>query len=467
MKDVKVGPMMYRTASGWRLGARVRAANAPKGAPGTLKWKRIEDGDHATDLPKLKRLRDAWKVEAQQIVDGVPAGPVAPKGTIAADLVIYQRLPQYVAKDDAYKEEFGMHLKTLIARLETRGETPGPERPRLTIEMQEWQVILGQLLQERKWAADTFNKWLGSLKVFYNGLADPNKAEPNPVSKIKRFTGPRAEAKNIDYKVIVRILHRLAPTARTKNKMSFQTEQLVCRLSKEGVSNVKLATVAGVSETAVRKLLRRGPKDKARETEVIEHALWVQAFTGIRPVQWDMLKPTDFDAEARVVKVTASKKGDRTFPKELDDFGVQVLQAAIDAQALQPYDRSNARDMWYEACEAEGLPKPWPYPYQLKHSYLTEAMTGTPDPMAVMQNSGHRNLSSLDRYTEAAKQAVRRRVADGFGVRMRTVLAPKPSPGTAGRGEVVVFEKPEEKSQGVVDAAGLEPANLLRVKQAL
>jgi len=187
---------------------------------------------------------------------------------------------------------------------------------------------------------------------------------------------------------------------------------------------------------------------------VIYHALNVQAWTGMRPMQWDLLQPDkDFDAEARTVKVH-SVKGDRGVVKELEAYGVQALQDAIASNAVRPYDRRNARRQWYAEFKALNIPKPWPHPYQLKHSYLTEAMIGTGDPEAVREQSGLRRQESLGRYTEAGKQAVRRRVADAFGARMEAILAPPP-PSTKGkrgkRGSLVVFEKPSVPSLAPAD----------------
>ena len=451
-KDVKIEEGIYRTPNGWRLFVRVRGDDWPASRKGELKPKRLADPDHEMGIKELRTERERWRaLKQQEANDGKPAVDQR-VSSITNDLAIYQGLPQFLAMTTKAREQRVMQLTAFIARLPASDGVAGPDRPRLTIKKREWETVLGVLMQDaavrrkgKEWANGNVNKWMGSVKAFYNALADPDEAQPNPVRTIKPLKIADPEAMNIDYTHIIRVLRRLQPQHRAhKNKMSWQTEALVWKLAQEGVPNVKLATLARVSETAIRKFLRRGPKDKARETEIIYHALCVQAFSGIRPVQWDGLDAEQaFDAEKRVLKVPASAKRDRAVAKELEAFGVRAVQAAIDAGVFGcPYDRNNANKQWKAAWRAEGLPEPAPYPYQLKHSYLTEAMIATPDVGALMAQSGHKYERSLARYTEAAKQMVRRRVADGFGARLTAALTPKTKKPRGVAGDLVLFEKP-------------------------
>lgn len=441
MKDTKVAPGIYKTAKGWRLFVRVRGDDWPADRKGELKPKRLTDPMHKIGIKELRTLLEEWRVEAKQAVDG--GKPAITGGTsLRNDLAVYQRLPKFLTTTKENQEQRVMQMTTLINRVALGSGTDGMDRTRLTVTKQEWELALGALFVERKWEPGNYNKWLGALKAFYNALESTTVAEPNPVRKITLMRVPKPEPMNIDYRIILRVLARLKPTSLAgKNKLSFQTESLVWRLAHEGVTNVKLASIAGVSEAAIRKFLRRGPREKARPSEVIYYAFLVQAFTGMRPIQWDNLGEHDFDPIARKVKVRSSKKGDRGVVKELEDFGFMALQAAFEANAVHPYDRSNARDLWYAAFKAEGVPAPWPYPYQLKHSYLTEATIANPDNTEGVRDQSGLSAVSIIRYNEAGKQHVRRRVADNLGARFKELLGPAMATGKKKRGHAI-FEKP-------------------------
>jgi integrase len=330
----------------------------------------------------------------------------------AADVERYLQLPQ--VRKLATFEERTNQVRTLADHF--------ANRDRLTVNKQELETLLGRWQRERDWEPGTFNKWLTAAKSFYNELDDPDGRNPNPARKIDYQQEPDPMPRAIDYAVIARVLLRLGPSATGRNRISFNAEREARRLTALGHSNTAIASELGVSEAAIRKMLARNPQTQARETERARLALRLMAFTGLRQGQVMMLRADQFDCEKARVWVTQSGKGDRSFWKPLDPMGVQALQAFADAQAWGRFDNANARRMWRAACKAEGLMEPLPRPYDLRHSYLTEALIACGSLEALQTLSGHSGTRTLRRYTKAAEDAIARNAADALGLRWATLL---------------------------------------------
>lgn len=349
-----------------------------------------------------------------------------------ADVDRYLALPGVA--DMPTRSERETHLRTLADRF-------FHHRNRLDITKQEIETALATLQKERGWEASTFNKWLTALKCFYNRLEDPNAAQPNPARKIHKQREPEAMPRAVDYAVIVRVLERLKPTA--QGKIDYRAEHEARRLLAEGGAKTHVAARLGVSEAAIRKLAARPRRERPASAEVERLALRGIAFTGLRHSQIKKLRPEHFDSAHSRVWVTASKKGggDASFWKPLEPLGVAVLREWF---ALSPrgssFDNHNARRQWRAACKAEGLTT-IPRPYDLRHSYLTEAYLACRSLSALKAHSGHRRNETLERYTKAAEDTVARTVADGLGARLAAqgitpeAIGITPEPDNAGGGQ--------------------------------
>ena len=135
-------------------------------------------------------------------------------------------------------------------------------------------------------------------------------------------------------------------------------------------------------------------------------------------------------AQSRVW-VTQSGKGDRSFWKPLDAFGLEALQAFADARAwghsTMPTPDGNGLPLAaLKGCGCRSRP------YDLRHSYLTEALIAGGSLEALQTLSGHASTRTLRRYTKAGEDTIARNVVNALGVRLATQLrAPEPETATA------------------------------------
>jgi integrase len=329
----------------------------------------------------------------------------------SGDALAYLQLPQ-ILKLATFPER-KMQIETLAAHFGACN--------RHTITKRELETVLGKWQAERHWEPGTFNKWLTAIKSLYAELEDPEGRSPNPARKIRYQDEPDPMPRAIDYAMIVRVLERLKPADHSRNRIAFSAEHNARAWAAEGRSNTQIAARLGVSETAIRKLLARPPMSGAREAERARLALRVMAFTGLRQGQIQKLRPEHWDRPQTRVWVTQSGKGDRSFWKPLDPQGVAALDAFAAAEAWGKFDTHNARRIWRAAWKAESLTNP-PRPYDLRHSYLTEAYLACSSLSALKTLSGHAGTRTLERYTKAAEDAIARQAANALGERLAAQL---------------------------------------------
>jgi hypothetical protein len=187
---------------------------------------------------------------------------------LATDAEAYLLLP-HIAKLATFQER-AMQIRTFANHF--------GDRDRLTITKQELERLLGQWQKENNWKAGTFNNWVTCLKSFYSSLEDPEGRSPNYARKIEYSPLPEAMPRNVDYRVLARVLARLTPSEDRRSRIGFNDDQEARRLAAEGVPNTQIAQKLGVSETAIRKLLARPALRQSREAERRRLALRLMAF---------------------------------------------------------------------------------------------------------------------------------------------------------------------------------------------
>lgn len=124
---------------------------------------------------------------------------------------------------------------------------------------------------------------------------------------------------------------------------------------------------------------------------------------GLRPVEIMRIKPTtDWHRKERTLAVRTAKGGkNRTLP--LNDRAVAALELLARLDAWGKFSSAPAARLFHQAVEAAGLQHLEPVrPYDLRHTFGTEAYRVTKDIKATAAAMGHKNLSQTERYVEAS-----------------------------------------------------------------
>lgn len=161
--------------------------------------------------------------------------------------------------------------------------------------------------------------------------------------------------------------------------------------------------------------------------------LRVMATTGLPPSQIARLTPRDVDLRARTVYVRPRRKGagvpGRTLP--LTRRAVAALRCFTRRDCWGTFSRhSLARDFARAVAKAKRrwarrTRAPWPAPedvrpYDVRHSFLTEAYRRTGDLRAVAELALHADLNTTRRYAEAAvSETAQRAIAAMDGDRLK------------------------------------------------
>ena len=176
----------------------------------------------------------------------------------------------------------------------------------------------------------------------------------------------------------------------------------------------------GIPPAIVRLILDELPPGKTKlRLEVI-------AATGLPHIQVGRLQARDFSKDKRTLFVSPRRKGDGhpgvTLPLTKD--ATKALTAFFRGKAEGKFSNSSVWKIFGHAVEAArkkwkkaNRGKPWPAPenlrpYDLRHSYLTEAYRVTRDLRAVAELALHSDLRTTQRYAEAAVSETARRAID-------------------------------------------------------
>ena len=197
-------------------------------------------------------------------------------------------------------------------------------------------------------SADTVNKirvaWLGFYRGMYPDL-------PNPVRGVPRRTPTPPEPRGLPFATAMSIVNHIPPHTRTAARL-----KLMCLL-------------------------------------------------GLRPVEIMRIQPHRdwLRAEQQLIVRTAKRGRPRTLP--LSELATAALELLDHRQAWGTFTSAPAARMFHAAVRAAGLDHLEPLrPYDLRHSFGTEAYRQTQDIKATAAAMGHRNLSQTERYVEASVQ---------------------------------------------------------------
>jgi integrase len=136
---------------------------------------------------------------------------------------------------------------------------------------------------------------------------------------------------------------------------------------------------------------------------------------GLRPVEIMKIKPErDWRKAERELVVRTAKRGK---PRVLDlsDGAVAALEALEALKGWGTFTSAPAARMFHDAVVAAGHVKLEPLrPYDLRHSFGTEAYRLTGDLKAVGEALGQRNLKTTERYVEGAVSGAVAKVCAGI-----------------------------------------------------
>jgi len=327
---------------------------------------------------ELRTIR-AWRARSEaELLETVPHVPDSLDGILATDIPVF--LNRIAA--GRRREDFRMLLAHWSA-------SPLGTMPREDISRDD---IIQQLArwEEAQVAVSTRNHRLRALRTFYHALDGVETA--NPTDKIKKTREPPAEIRSIPMPLVILILSNIPDRGRPTN-----------------------GTRPTYSELKIR--------------------LQVMAWTGMPSAQLLRLEPRHVDfAGARIYLQPRRKgKGSRGAWVTLMPPAVDALRAFAIAKLWgRPWSRSSMRKSWRGAIrrttaqltkEAEdtgdralleqfmlSVP-PDCRPYDLRHSFATEAYRLTGELRAVAELLQHATLETTKRYTEGA---VSERVADAI-----------------------------------------------------
>lgn len=176
----------------------------------------------------------------------------------------------------------------------------------------------------------------------------------------------------------------------------------------------------GIPPAIVRLILDELPEGQTKlRLEVI-------AATGLPHVQVGRIQARDFHKVNRTLFVRPRRKGDGvpgvTLPVTKE--AAKAISALIRGKALGKFSNSSMHRIFGEAVEAArkkwqkaNRGKTWPapddlHPYDLRHSFITEAYRRTRDLRAVAELALHSDLRTTQRYAEAAVSETARRAID-------------------------------------------------------
>lgn len=375
--------------------------------------------------------------------------PRGQKGTLAADIPIYlalladrPRLQQNRAHQLAWWcEQFG-------------------DRSRWSLTAVELETALRQLPASVK-AASTIQKYRMALYHLFTKLDGRN--EPNPLRDVPPPKSEDPLPRAIPYTIIAAIFDEM-PDERYATKLDAATAAAIYREATAPRANRSaIAQAHGLSETMVRKIVAKAGRrfDSKSQTKA---RLQVMAYAGLPPAQMRALRPDDVDLEGASVLVRGRKKGGGVRAQRLPlvPEAVTAMRAFVAADCfererptggLTAFSMTSAGRSWRRAIttmcvklEADPITRPTvaalrtalagARPYDLRHSFLTEAQLATGNINATQGLAMHSDARMTRRYTlaavtpelQAAAAAVQARWAARLSAAVATPTAALPDP---------------------------------------
>lgn len=336
------------------IAARVRVGS------GDTQLSREKRYPHGTDLKTIQR----WQLTTRaSLLGDLPAK--AERGSLAAAVPGYLATLTGRRKNDArallqhWIDALGTQDRSLITRTQ----------------------ILAQLAtwEEAGVAASSINHRLLELRALYRELDANNPSAYNPTFDIRKRREPEAVPRAVPYDLI---------------------EAIIAYMPDRGRTLTPGATRSTFSHT----------KARAR----------VMAFTGLPPAQVMKIQPGDVDWEAGTLRVTPRRKGKgmkaRTVP--LLPQAIEALKWFFACGATGPYSTSSFYKTWQTAQrrlvrelkrlavqqgqDPHAISLPRIRPYDLRHSFGTEAVRRSSNLLGVQTLMLHARISTTERYLKSA-----------------------------------------------------------------
>jgi integrase len=335
--------------------------------------------------------------------------PRATRGTLAADMPTYLQL---LVNRPALQRDRTHHLAWWCARF--------GHRSRHALQPHELETALNELLAAGA-APSTVKKYRTALYHLFTKLDGRNA--PNPLRDVPPPREPDPLPRAIPYEIIDAIF-RYMPETRYPRKIDAARAALVYAAATAPRANRSaIARAHGLSETMVRKIvLRHGQRwDGASQTKA---RLRLMAYVGLPPPQIRALTRADIDLDAETILAHGRKKGGGTRPMllPLTPRGLDAARAFINANAFATnghFSMSSCLNAWRraitrlcDALEQETETRPMGehlrrelaacVPYDMRHSYLTEAQLATGNIRTTQSLALHSDSRMTERYTLAA-----------------------------------------------------------------
>ncbi|MDP3718823.1 MAG: hypothetical protein Q8T13_13745 [Acidobacteriota bacterium] len=245
-------------------------------------------------------------------------------------------------------------------------------------------------------AASSCNKRLSALRSIFRAVNVDG--DPNPTAAVRKRKEPEPEPRALDYRLIDRILAKMPdrgrPTGKGKGtRPTVSLAKLRCALM--AYTGLPPAQIA-----------------KIKPDTDIKHVLVLDPSTG-RKVKAPMLR----------ARPRRKGKGTKESWLPLLPQGLAVIEALAAAGGLRKYSNSSVRDSWHRACvkvigeqlrdgetalphrcQARGdaiVIIPLVRPYDLRHSFLTQALRSSGNLRGVQNLGQHADSRQTLRYIEA------------------------------------------------------------------
>jgi integrase/recombinase XerC len=366
-KRKRLAEGIYKDDSG--IAARVRVGS---GATQIGREKRYPLG---TDLKTIQR----WQLTTRaELLGDLPAK--AARGSLAAAVPSYLSTLTGRRKNDA--RALLQHWIDSLGSLDRAAVT----RTHVLAQLAAW--------EEAGVAASSINHRLLELRALYRELDANDPSAVNPTFDIRKRREPEATPRAVPYDLI---------------------EAIIAYMPDRGRTMTPGATRPTASQT----------KARAR----------VMAWTGLPPAQVMKIQPGDVDWQAQTLRVTPRRKGKgtkaRTVP--LLPQAVEALKWFFASGATGPYSTSAFYKTWQTAQrrlvrelkrlvvqqgqDPHAISLPRIRPYDLRHSFGTEAVRRSSNILGVQTLMLHARVSTTERYLKSALDHSAQQVIEMWGER--------------------------------------------------
>lgn len=400
-KPVTLAPGVYAFRSAFRVTAKVG------------------DVQHEATFPRDTELHvmQRWQLtEKAKLLGKKPTR--APKQSLAGEIPTFLAT---MAEGSKRRRDFELLLNHWA-------RSPLGARPRRAVTKTE---IMTQLAvwEAAGVAASTRNHRLRALRAVYNVLDAHDDDAVNPAAKVQKAREPEPEARAISYDLIEAILSMIQAQRYAKKLTPVDVQAIRLAAAQPGANRRSIGRTHGISETMVRKIIKRPSLRSWNEDAKTRARLTVMAYTGLPPAQLMRLKPDDVDVTAKTIRVTPRRKGKgvkaRTLP--LLDEAVVALEEFARVDAWGTFSVDSARHSWNRAKKrlvtttAARTPKPSAVelaqleaalagvkPYDLRHSFATSLLRSSGSLKAVKELLLHADTRTTERYIGGAVDDVAR-----------------------------------------------------------